>query len=435
LPVNQDRFLFIHYHYPPVRNSGVYRNYFLSGTLTDLTGTADLITSDLHRVSQREELPEHVNIKRHEIFALDYRRMAAWFGGRQTNKGARFSETRKKSALIQWIIRVQRSFPFNILLAEGGIIYIFLAYIKACSIIRKEKPTVILSSFMPYADHMIAFLLKLTFPSVYWVADFRDLHVEPIYKNTIWPSFQKTTERWILRRADLITCVSEGISQKMRVYGRPTLTLTKGIEVRSRVSPYATFTLAYTGSLFLHYRDPRPLFLAIKSLIDDGNISAEDIRFVYAGKDSEQMIAWAQEYNMGQQYQDLGFLPRHESTHVQDASHINVLLTTASKDHQGLLTGKLFEYFEAGNPILCLIQGEHDMEIEAMFASLNAGIVAYDDADGINNLKEFILLRYKDWKQTGVIQRTLHSEILVNEYSWQHQANKLLEAIHASGKI
>jgi len=435
LPVKPERFLFIHYHYPPVRNSGVYRNYFLSGALTDLTGSADLITSDLHRVSQCEELPAHTDIKRHEVFALDYRRIVACFGGRQANKGAGFSETRKKSALIQWIIRVQRSFPFNIFLAEGSILYIFLAYIKACTIIRKEKPTVLLSSFMPYADHMIAYLLKLTFPSIYWVADFRDLHVEPIYKNTIWPSFQRAAERWILRRADLITCVSEGISQKMRVYGRPTLTLTKGIEIRSRVSPYTTFTLAYTGSLFLHYRDPRTLFLAIKSLIDDESISAEDIRFVYAGKDSEQMHAWAQECNMGQQYQDLGFLSRNESMHVQDASHINVLLTTASKDHQGLLTGKLFEYFEAANPILCLIQGEHDMEIEGMFASLNAGIVVYDDTNAINNLKEFILLRYKDWKQAGVIQRTLHSEILINEYSWQHQANKLLEAIHATGKI
>lgn len=435
MPATNERFLFIHYHYPPVRNSGVYRNYFLSGALSNLTGPADLITSDLHRVSQREELPEHAQIKRHEVFAPDYRRIAAWLGGSQTNKGARFSETRKKSALIQWIIRVQRSFPFNILLAEGGIIYIVLAYIRACSIIRKEKPTVVLSSFMPYADHIIAFLLKRTFPSIYWVADFRDLHIEPIYKNTIWPGFQRAMEQRILRRANLITCVSEGISQKMRLYGRPTLTLTKGIEARSGVTPYETFTLAYTGSLFLQYRDPRPIFLAIRALVNDGSISEADIRFVYAGKDSEQMHAWAQECNMCQQYRDLGFLPRNESMHVQDASHINVLLTTASREHQGLLTGKLFEYFEAGNPILCLIQGEKDTEIEGMFSSLNAGIVVYDDANAINNLKEFILLRYKDWKQTGAIQRTLHSEMLIKEYSWQHQANKLLEAIHASGKI
>ncbi len=427
--------MFIHYHYPPVRNSGIYRNYFLSGTLTDLTGSSDLITSDLQRVLPVEKLAEHTKIRRHEIFAPDYRRIASWMGGKKSNKGARFSETQKKSKTVQWLIRVQRSFPFNVFLAEGGVIYIILGYLKACRIIRKEKPTVVLSSFMPYADHIIAFLVKSTFPTLFWVADFRDLHIEPIYKNTIWPRFQRAVERWILRKADLITCVSEGISQKMSYYGRPTLTLTKGVQPRIRIAPYNIFTLAYTGSLFLHYRDPRPLFKAISSLVEEGQITADEIRFVYAGKDSALMKAWADDCNLGKTYVDLGLLPRNDSLDVQSASHINVLLTTASKEHQGLLTGKIFEYFEAGNPVLCLIQGERDMEIEKLFNLLNAGIVVYDDTKAINILKDFIYLRYTDWKRDGKIQTTLREDVLIHEYSWQNQANKLLEVIHATGKI
>ncbi len=429
------KFLFIHYHYPPVRNSGIYRNYFLSGTLTDLTGSSDLITSDLRSVLPVEEMPDHSKIRRHEIFALDYRRLASWTGGKKSNQGARFSETQKKSKPVQWLIRVQRSFPFNVLLAEGGILYIMLAYIKACQIIRRERPTVVFSSFMPYADHIIAFLVKSTFPTLLWVADFRDLHVEPIYKNIIWPRFQRTVERWILRKADLITCVSEGISQKMRHYGRPTLTLTKGVQPRTRIAPYNIFTIAYTGSLFLHYRDPRPLFKAIRSLVEEGLIDPDDIRFVYAGKDSALMKVWVDECKLGKQYVDLGFLSRNDSLNVQSASHINVLLTTASKDHQGLLTGKIFEYFEAGNPVLCLIQGEKDLEIEKLFTLLNAGIVVYDDTKAVNILKELILLRYTDWKREGIIRTTLHEDVLINEYSWQNQAKKLLEVIHAKSKI
>jgi hypothetical protein len=382
-----------------------------------------------------EKLADHENIRRHEVIALDYRRITSWIGGNKSKQGARFSETQKKSKLVQWFIWVQRSFPFNVILAEGGVLYIMLAYFKACRIIRKEKTTVVLSSFMPYADHMIAFLLKSTFPHLFWVADFRDLHIEPIYKNIIWPKFQRRVEHWILRKADVITCVSEGISQKMRMYGRPTVTLTKGVQTRAKIAPYHPFTIAYTGSLFLHYRDPKPIFMAIRSLVEEGSIASDDIRFVYAGKDSATMKMWAYECNLGQQYVDLGFLSRDESLNVQGASHINVLLTTASKDHQGLLTGKLFEYFEAGNPILCLIQGDRDTEIEDIFASLHAGSVIYDDVNAVNILKEFILLRYTDWKREGVIRTTIQSDVLKNEYSWQHQATKLLEVIHASGKI
>lgn len=424
--MSNKRFLFIHYHYPPIRNSGVYRNYFLSTALTEATDNAYLITTDNRKYLPNEVLEIHPNITRREAFTLDYRRIVAWIKGKKAKAGAQFSEGTKKSPIIVWAIKVQRSFPFNLLLAEGALFYIINGYKIGNQLIKEQAVNVIYSSFMPYADHIIAYFLKKKNPSIQWVADFRDLHVEPIYKNTIWPSFQRRVEKKLLRKADLITCVSEGISIKMRSFHPNVLTITKGVTPRPLVTQYDVFTIAYSGSLFLDFRDPKLLFQAISALRNEGKL--QKIQILYAGKDSSTMMKWADEYGVKDVYVDKGFVSRQEALTLQDRSHINLLLTSSSPEHQGLLTGKLFEYFEAGNPVLCIVKGVQDTELENIFNELQAGHIAYDPSD-ISLLKNFILTKYIEWESTGAVKPTIDFQKLKNSYSWPGQAHKLLSAI------
>ncbi|MBK8350048.1 MAG: hypothetical protein IPL08_21440 [Saprospiraceae bacterium] len=94
---------------------------------------------------------------------------------------------------------------------------------------------------MPYADHVVAWLLKKKHPHVKWVADFRDLHIEPIYKNILWPGLQRWFEKKILRHADVVTSVSEGLSSKLKDYHPNVLTLTKGVNIRPAQTLYDIF--------------------------------------------------------------------------------------------------------------------------------------------------------------------------------------------------
>jgi hypothetical protein len=93
-----------------------------------------------------------------------------------------------------------------------------------------------------------------------------------------------------------------------------------------------------------------------------------------------------------------------------------------------LLTGKLFEYFEAGNPVICIVKGVQDSELENIFTELNAGHIAYDPS-GISTLKNFILSKYHEWEATGEVAQTIDHQKLKNSYSWEGQALKLLSAI------
>lgn len=423
--MNDNRFLFIHYHYPPIKNSGVYRNYYLSTAITDKTTASYLITTDNRKILPNESLPLHTRITIFEAITFDYRKVTSLFKDKKNQSGAHFSEKTKASFLASWMIKIQRSFPFNIFLAEGSVIYIIHAYFIAKRLIRTNDINVIYSSFMPYSDHIVAWMLKRKFPTLIWVADFRDLHVEPIYNNVIWPNFQKKMEKFILKNADIVTTVSDGISQKMKALHQNVHTITKGVRLRESKASFDKFTIHYSGSLFQQFRDPRPLFNVLATLIKEQKIDKERICFLYAGKDASLMQQWAETCGINDVFENKGMLSRNEAIEMQDRSHINLLLTSASDEHAGLLTGKLFEYIEAGKEILCLIKGSRDKEIETMFADFKLGAVLYDE----ENIREYILLKYNEYKRTGQVNALHMRDEIISEMSWERQAKRVFDLV------
>ncbi|MBK9255890.1 MAG: hypothetical protein IPM42_10415 [Saprospiraceae bacterium] len=422
---NDKKFLFIHYHYPPIRSSGIYRNYYFSDALTKLVGRNYLITTDNRNYLSIETLPINPNISIQEVFTLDYRRTLALFQKGKGKSETHFKESTKQSFIASWLIKLQRSFPFSIFLAEGALIYIILGYFKGKKLVEKEGINVLYSSFMPYADHIIAYLLKRRYPQLIWVADFRDLQVEPIYKNTFFPDFQRKTEKYLLRKANVVTTVSEGISAKMRQLHSNVHTITKGVALREPTEYFDKFTIHYSGSLFLDFRDPRPLFKALFNLLKDDKIDKNKVCFLYAGKDGTRISQYSDECGINPIFEDKGMVSRIEALDMQNRSHINLLLTSASDEHTGLLTGKLFEYIDSGREILCLIKGSKDEEIEKMFDSYGLGSVIYDEITVTN----YVLEKYEEWLNTGEVISHQEKEKIVNEMSWQCQAEKLLALI------
>ncbi len=428
--MNNNRFLFIHYHYPPIKNSGVYRNYYLSTAITDKCTASYLITTDNRKILPNESLPLQSRMTRFEAITFDYRKVISLFKGKENRSGAQFSEKTKASFFASWMIKIQRSFPFNIFLAEGSIFYIIHAYFIGKRLIRTKNIDIIYSSFMPYSDHIVAWMLKKKFPPLIWVADFRDLHVEPIYKNVIWPNFQKKIEKFILGNADVVTTVSDGISQKMTALHQNVHTITKGVDIRTSKVGFDKFTIHYSGSLFQQFRDPRPLFNTLATLIKEQKIYKDRICFLYAGKDGSLMQQWAETCGISDVFVNKGLLSRKEAIEIQDKSHINLLLTSASDEHAGLLTGKLFEYIEAGKEILCLIKGSRDKEIETMFINYQLGEVLYEES----KLGEYILIKYDEYMRTGQVNaHHLHEEIM-RDMSWQRQAERVFDLVSLNNK-
>lgn len=419
---SQKEILCLHYYFPPLLSTAVIRNYHIACTFTEFFDNVHVITSDNHLRFPSEERAFPPNLHLQSTFTLDYRRLLAGKNIKDSHKAT----TKKASPFFQWLLKIQKSFPFNLFLAEGNLIYIYGAYQKAKKLIDQGRVTTIYSSFGPYADHFVAFLLKRKYSHLRWIADYRDLQIEPIYKNVVLTNYQLRMEKKILSKADLVTTISDGLNKQLERNGRPTITVLRGVELRKQEAQYEKFTISYTGSLYFDYRDPRAMFSELKSMIGSGIIESKDLQILYAGRDGLRFSEWISDAGLSSVFFNKGMVTQDEAKTIQNRSHINLLLTSSSPELTGVLTGKVFEYFEALNPTLCLINGVYDPEFEALFSELNAGTVVYSPPISKGKMRSFILDNYQEWKLSHKVNSTLNQEIIKSTYSWKIQVGKMV---------
>lgn len=147
------RVLMIAYHYPPVRgSSGVQRTLKFSRYLADYGWEPIVLTAHPRAYSgigndQLHEVPEHITVKR--AFALDTARQLSFRG----------------------------AYPGFLALPDRWVSWWLGAVPAGLNLIRKYKPTVILSTYPIATAHLIGLTLaRLT--GLPWIADFRDSMTE-----------------------------------------------------------------------------------------------------------------------------------------------------------------------------------------------------------------------------------------------------------------
>jgi hypothetical protein len=422
-----ENILLIHYYYPPIQSAGVLRNYFFSVEFASKFRDVFLVTTSNRNVLPKEELPIPSNLSVIEAKTFDYRTLTA---GRIHS--SHIGENRKKGSLYRFFHKIQKTLPFHFLLGEGGLIYIISAYQKSCSIIHQEGVTLLYSSFGPYADHFIAYLLKRRFPKIRWIADFRDLQVEPLYKNVFFERMQYWMEDKILKKADLIATISDGLASHLGRYGRPILTVPRGVQLRPAEEHFTKFTICYTGSLYRNFRDADCFFRELSKLIHHGKLNRDEVQFIYVGRDGEQFSQWIGKYGLEKIYRNMGQQSRSVTMNIQNRSHLQLLLTSSTPEWGGIFTGKLFEYLESGNPIIVIIKGTRDEEFEGLMNETGAGGIFYDPSAEPEALSGFLEKHYNYWKLTNGVLSNLNREILNGSFSWNFQVERMLKSIHLS---
>ena len=416
--------LFIHYYFPPIHSIGSLRNYHLAECFSKSLGKCWIITTSNKNRFNKTSDSALFKGQIHAIPTFDYRTLISYF-----KQDVHFSEG-KKRGLSKFIIRLNLSFPFNLLWGEGGALYILLAFLRGYKLIRKHEIKFMFSSFMPYSDHFVAFLLKKCFPHLVWVADFRDLHINPSRKNLLFYRFQQWCNRQILNQAYLVSTVSEGLANHLSGFHPKVKVLYNGIDRqllydRTIALKSDIFTITYTGSIYEGLQDPSPLLQIIQELIQEKKINAKEIRIVYAGKDSQKWKAWVKQFNLSAQFFDCGLISRTKVIELQRTSNINLVLSWSNELIRGILTAKLFEYLAAGSPVVALINGSgKDADWEHLFKKTKGGKVFYEDSN--QALKSHILQLFLDWKTNGWVQKNPNTE-LVKAYFWEALTDQFIQ--------
>lgn len=209
--LNNQRILFVTYYFPPVRCVATHRirnlydqalKYFEEVYVSSSTNRNKLPKEDIYVGAYKNVF---------ENLTIDYRTFKR---GETSSFG--LSKTSFLGALV---FKLVESFPTNIIMGEGGIIYVIASFFKIRKLVRKYNINYIFSSFRPFSDHFTVYLIKLCFPNLFWIADFRDHPINRSLKNVYCSRFQKRILSNILKKANLVLTVSNGITKNLPISG------------------------------------------------------------------------------------------------------------------------------------------------------------------------------------------------------------------------
>ncbi len=429
--IKQAGILQIAYKFPPVKSIGALRNYNIALQFRQHFGAHYVITTRNRDFMLADPFPDANGFDVYPVRTFDFRTLLHRLG----RQAGHFSGSLGKggpSALDQ----LKDSFPTNLLLDEGGLLYLMSAYRQAVKLIKARNISYIYSSYRPYADHLVAWLLKRRFPHLYWVADFRDPHVDLNRLNVYWPALQHAFNHRIIARADKVVTVSKGLARYLERYGKPVEVLRNGVNP-AFFSPEGNslserFTIAYTGSIYPSKQTAMPLLEILASLLEEGLLSAAHLQLRYAGKDQAIWDAWAEASGLSAINSSNGLLSLEGSLAIQRSSHLNLLLTWSGPHIQGILTGKLYEYLAAQRPILALVQGGYEPELDGILQSVRAGFAYFSDAPDRAGLRHFILERYAAWQKGE--RGPAYGQEALEAYTWEAMMAEFVQGLAARDK-
>lgn len=217
-----------------------------------------------------------------------------------------------------------------------------------------------------------------------WIADLRDgWGFETLHS---WPTglqarLDEALERRVARRADLMTAVSDPLTEDLRTrLGADAHTVTNGydpdeVPPRTGSSPHLRadrFSVVHTGRMASSQRSPAAVLEAVRALR-----ASVPVEVVFAGPLTPEERALIEAPDLAGSVSHAGNLPRDEALGLQREADALLLLTAGNR--RGEATGKLFEYLGAERPILVL--GERS-EAARIVGGAGAGLIAPADEPG-----------------------------------------------------
>jgi glycosyltransferase involved in cell wall biosynthesis len=274
---------------------------------------------------------------------------------------------------------------------------------RADQIFQTARPDVIVTTYPPIETLELGLYFSERY-NVPLVADFRDgLMFEPVepamLRSTNTRSRYRNIEEKVAGRAAGILTVSEPISEYFRArYEHPSvLTIPNGFDSDERwVEPSASeldsskFNLVYTGRLGLSEegRHSAAFSTALTRLVKDSTEVANRLRVHFVGEFLPKEKKEFAELVERRTVLFHGMVGRPRALGFQRAA--TALLLIAASGKTSVATGKLFEYLNAGRPILGVTR---NTAAETIILETGAGVVADPgDADAIQKTLRRLVL-------------------------------------------
>ncbi len=343
--------LIIAYQFPPVGGSGVQRTSKFVKYLRNFDWEPVVLTRTLGRMELRDDsllrdIPEGTRVYRTRAWDFN-----VWPG----------------------ILKLPGKFiARKVLIPDGERLWQLSARKAAEKIIREENIDLVYTTSYPYSAHLLGLHLKKVFPDIPWVADFRDewmnnpyLLDNPHYRLRM--KIEAKMERQVLSNADcLITNTPvmlnnfvtnhEDLNLRNKFFCIP-----NGFdpddfhEVTGEKPSNEKFTITYTGALYGR-RKPDTFLAALGKLVREGAVPRDKITVEFIGHfHADRLLGQAESEGLGGIVKCTSFIEHSECIKKLAYSDCLLLIEGGGKGGEAFFTGKIFEYINAGRPILACI--------------------------------------------------------------------------------
>lgn len=217
---------------------------------------------------------------------------------------------------------------------------------------RLDRPDVVLSSSPPASAHLAAAMFAIP-RSIPWVAEYRSPWTDSLYFRRWWParSVEVAMERWVGRRATVVTAISEYLSAVVsRRLGRSVQHIPNGFDpddYRDTVAPEPGL-IVHLGSVYAPYRT--------QILIDALQSLRRPPRVVFLGRNLANLREQLQMSRAGALIGTPGPTRHSEAITYIRRAEANILFVTERPGSSQYtdVPQKLFEYLAAGRPIIAI---------------------------------------------------------------------------------
>jgi glycosyltransferase involved in cell wall biosynthesis len=397
--VSRLRVLLVVYAFPPAGGVGTLRAASLArylpaeGIRLDVLTTRNPSSVGLDH-SQLRDIPPDVTVHRTRTldlpFALKKRLKSLIIGARPQSPPQGASVTAARPNLLK------RAFQ-DLLLPDPQVTWLPILTRAARRIVRDRCIDLVMITGAPYSDYLLAERLRLSFPQLPIVLDFRDEWLSTSFDVASFQfsrsdrarRFAIKAEADAVKSATTVVAVTEATRREMRdryPYERESkfLYIPNGFDATRLRSTNLTpgqgtsdkILVTYVGSLYTS-TEPSTLVQALESLPPEIK-SRFKLRFIGHIEAASYRRALLR---LGEMVELKGYIPQHEALASMEETDYVLLIS-----HDRLnVSAKFYDYIGAGKPILACVHPDGD--IRTMLEDLQAGWWADSrDVEGIRQL-------------------------------------------------
>lgn len=399
--------LIVAYEFPPKGWSGVYRTMKFARYLPDFGWLPVVLTTDksYHPQPMDPSLLEEVahvhvecaNMLTHEDFIQLWRQVGTvmWPFLRIFGKDPEWFAQGMRWRYGQWLC------------PDYACTWIGPAIFRGLRMIRQHKVHIIYATAPPFSSLVIGMILSML-TSRPFVADFRDLWIDNFDRRpaAFWRSWMDPwLESLVISRASkVITTTHSNTRTLVSRYGTVLrdkfITIFNGYDTVDLPPPVDTqepnkrMTICYVGSLY-GKRTPEPFLEALDAILKEGLVLREKLCVRFVGC-VEQFADQFQSRVHSGVIETTGVVNHRRATKYLVSA--DVLLLIMEPGAEAVTSGKIFEYFASGKPILACVP----INGEAALLLRRRGDATIVDVNDVDEIKKALVDLHTQWLNGGI---------------------------------